>query len=590
MAAFDPSRPFVLLDDASVNEELARLYREPIGTVIATEPGEVEPMLERLRHAGRNGHHVAGYISYEAGFALEPRFTASARPSREDEPPLLWFGIFKTAEVIDRAALKALLGDPAGAWLGEPQPRISEDAYIGAIERTLAYIAAGDIYQANISFRADIPFRGAPLAVYARMREAGGGGWGGVVHDGRNWLLSCSPELFFALDAGKLRSRPMKGTVPAPSNSAALLDDPKQRAENLMIVDLIRNDLSRVAVPGSVAVPSLFDVEYYPTVLAMTSTITADLAPDRDAIDVLKAIFPCGSITGAPKIRAMEIIGELEADRRGPYTGSIGSIAPDGDAAFNVTIRTLMISKGESKAVIGLGSGIVADSLPRDEWRECLAKAAFVTAQDQSFDLIETMRFDAQEGLLELDRHIARMKASAVALDFTFDRHALRNDLQAATFRVRDDSRVRIRLSRSGATAIEVRPAPSTPDEISVAIVPLPVVRDDFRLAHKTSDRGFYDDARHEAGTFEVLFVDPDGFLTEGSFTNIFVERDGVLVTPPLARGLLPGILREKLIEEGRACEGDLRPADLEHGFFIGNALRGLIPVRHVAGAKVPGL
>lgn len=588
MAPLDPSLPFVLLDDASGSGGQARLYREPIETIVAAETGQIRPMLERLREAVGQGRHVAGYLSYEAGLALERRFQPES--SDRGAPPLLWFGIFEDVETIAPGDLTSLLGDPSGAWAGFPCPRISEDDYVDAIERTLSYIAAGDIYQANVSFRADVSFFGHPLALYARIRQAGGGGWGGVVHDGETWLLSCSPELFFELKAGKLNARPMKGTLPAGAEPDQLRDDPKQRAENLMIVDLIRNDLSRVATPGSVAVPSLFEVEHYPTVLALTSTVTADLAPGRDAIDVLSALFPCGSITGAPKIRAMEVIAELEDDRRGPYTGSIGAIAPDGDAAFNVAIRTLMIGRGEQEAVIGLGSGIVADSVPRDEWRECLAKAAFVTAGGEPFDLIETMRFEAEEGLLELERHIARMKASALALDFPFDRHALRNDLQAATFRLRENGRVRVRLSKSGATAIEVRPVPPIPSEASIALARMPVTPDDFRLRHKTSDRDFYDDVREAAGVFEVVFLDGEGFVTEGSFTNVFVERGDMLVTPPLARGLLPGILREKLIEQGRAIEGELQAADLEGGFFVGNALRGLIPARLVAGAKLPGL
>ena len=588
MPPLDLSRPFVLFDDASAKGGDAILYREPLETIVVTEASDILSALERLRSAVRAGRHVAGYLSYEAGSALEPRFTSMSAAS--GDPPLLWFGVFDAAETVNRDMLPTLFGDPAGSWAGQPKPRISESDYIGMVERTLEYIAAGDIYQANVSFRADLPFQGHPLVLYGKLRAAGGGAWGGVVHDGAHWLLSCSPELFFELTDGRLCARPMKGTLPADATPEALLDDPKQRAENLMIVDLLRNDLSRVAVPGSVAVPSLFDVERYPTVLTMTSTVTAYLQDGKDAIDVLRALFPCGSITGAPKIRAMEIIDELERDRRGPYTGSIGMIAPDGNAAFNVAIRTLMIGPGESHAAIGLGSGIVADSVPRDEWRECLAKAAFVTAGDSAFDLIETMRFDAEEGMIELERHIARMKASALAFDFAFDRHALRNDLQAATFRVREPARVRVRLSKSGATAIEVRPMPQSPDVADVVLAALPVSSSDFRLAHKTSDRDFYDDARVAAGTFEVAFLDADGFLTEGSFTNIFVERDGLLVTPPLARGLLPGILRGKLIDEGRAVEGDLRAGDLHGGFFIGNALRGLIPARCVAGANTPGL
>jgi para-aminobenzoate synthetase/4-amino-4-deoxychorismate lyase len=277
----------------------------------------------------------------------------------------------------------------------------------------------------------------------------------------------------------------------------------------------------------------------------------------------------------------MEIISALEPSPRGVYTGSIGRVAPGGEAGFNVAIRSLVIEAGQSCARMGLGSGIVADSRAGDEWRECLAKGAFVADPEKRFDLIETMRFDPREGMPDLERHLARMKASADALGFPFDRHDARNELQAVTFRLPGVSRVRLMLSPSGAVAVEVRPLEPGPDApVDVAIVSLPVSSDDFRLRHKTSDRSFYDEARRAAGTFEVVFSDDAGFLTEGSFTNLFVERDGILVTPPLARGLLPGVLRARLIEEGRAVEGDLVAADLAAGFLLGNALRGLIQAR----------
>jgi para-aminobenzoate synthetase/4-amino-4-deoxychorismate lyase len=273
----------------------------------------------------------------------------------------------------------------------------------------------------------------------------------------------------------------------------------------------------------------------------------------------------------------MEIIASLEGEGRGPYTGSIGRLAPDGDAAFNVAIRTLVLSDGETAARIGLGSGIVADSVAADEWFECLAKGEFVATR-RRFDLIETMRFDPQEGLYELDRHLARMKRSADSFGFAFDRHHARNELQAATFFLREGRRLRLLLSSSGALAIESRPLPAAPDgAVEVALAPLPVEPEDFRLRHKTSDRRFYDQAREAAGAFEVVFVDPEGFLTEGSFTSLFVERGGRLLTPPLGRGLLPGVLREVLIDEGRAEEADLRAENLEDGFFVGNAVRGLM-------------
>jgi para-aminobenzoate synthetase/4-amino-4-deoxychorismate lyase len=326
-------------------------------------------------------------------------------------------------------------------------------------------------------------------------------------------------------------------------------------------------------------VPELFAVETYPTILQLTSTVTAELDVGLGPIDLIQALFPCGSITGAPKIRAMEIIAALEAAPRSVYCGAIGRLAPDGEAAFNVAIRTLVMRAGERIARIGLGSGIVADSRAGDEWRECLAKGAFV-ATGRSFDLIETMRFDPHDGVADLDRHLARMKASAEALDFRFDRHEARNDLQAATFRA-GPSRIRLALARSGALAIELAPLDEPPPEpVEVAIAPLPVAADDFRLRHKTSDRAFHDEARAASGAFEVLFRDPEGFLTEGSFTSLFLERGGLLLTPPLARGLLPGVLRARLLDEGRAREADLTEADLAGGFLIGNAVRGLVRAR----------
>ena len=362
-----------------------------------------------------------------------------------------------------------------------------------------------------------------------------------------------------------------------------------------MIVDLIRNDLSRVAVPGSVAVPELFRVETFPTIHQLVSDVGARLPAGAGAVDVLRAAFPCGSITGAPKVRAMEIIDERETEPRGLYTGSIGFIEPGGDAAFNVAIRTLVFPQGglhdgPACATLGLGSGIVADSQPAEEWRECLAKGEFVVAAGESFDLIETMLFDPVEGIQRLEGHLARMKASAEALGFTFDRHAARNSLQSATFRLRSAARVRMRLAPSGALAVEVSPLPRLAElPVPVAVRSAPMAADDFRLAHKTSLRAVYDSARHESGAAEVVFVDEPGFVTEGSWSNIFVEREGQLLTPPLALGLLPGVLRAELIDKGRAVESHLRLADLESGFFIGNSLRGLIPAR-LAEAAAPSI
>ena len=565
--------PFVLLDDArTTGAASARLYSDPVEIVTTRLVGEVAVALEALRTATRGGLHAAGYLAYEAGAALEPKLAGV--PS--GDTPLLWFGLFRGYREIPPDDVVTMLPDAAGGWLGTPVPDVSQGEYETQLAQVKALIEAGDIYQANLTFRTTVATAGHPLALYAGLRARSANPYGAVVATGKQWLLSLSPELFFALHDGKVTTRPMKGTAPPDAGPEALADDPKQRAENLMIVDLLRNDLSRVAATGSVAVPELFRVERYPTVQQMTSTVTAQLAEGRDAVDVIGALFPCGSITGAPKIRAMEAIAEIEGRSRGVYTGSIGRIDPNGGAAFNVAIRTLVLDEGDSIARLGLGSGIVADSVAASEWTECLAKGAFVPSP-RRFDLIETMRFEPEGGLARLDLHLARMKASADLFGFAFDRHAARNDLQAATFRLREPARVRLLLGRGGQIAVEVRALPPVPmGPVEVRIVSLPVGADDFRLRHKTTDRAFYDAARGDA--FEVVFAAPDRRLTEGSFSNIFVERDKVLLTPPLETGLLGGILRNELIATGSAREAELRADDLKHGFFIGNSLRGLLP------------
>jgi para-aminobenzoate synthetase/4-amino-4-deoxychorismate lyase len=582
-----PHAPFVLLDDARPGGAPARLYADPVRIVTAHAVANVAPALETLRAARGEGLHAAGYLHYEAGAAFHPRAPVPADPRR----PLLWFGLFEGFREVEADAVPALLPDPAGAWIGAVRPEIDEAGYGVRIARILDLIAAGDIYQANLTFRTEVRHAGDPAALYARIRARAGGGYGALVATGDDWILSFSPEMFFALSGGTLTARPMKGTAirgatpeADAANAALLRSDPKQRAENLMIVDLMRNDLSRVAVAGSVKVPSLFAVETYPTVHQLVSTVTATLAPGHDAIDAISTLFPCGSITGAPKLRAMQAIGEVEGNARDLYTGSIGRLDANGDAMFNVAIRTLAVAGGDGHARLGLGSAVVADSNATEEWEECLAKGAFVAVEQRPFDLIETMAFDPEDGIPLLERHLDRMKASADLFGFAFDRHGTRNELQAATFRLRAPARIRLLLAPSGTIAIGAAPLPAAVETpVRVALAPLPVSPGDFRLRHKTSDRGFYDAARGASGAFEVLFTDPDGFLTEGSFTSLFIERGGMLVTPPLSRGLLPGVLRAELIDSGRAVEGDLTPADLADGFFVGNSLRGLIAAVAVA-------
>ncbi|MCJ8191448.1 aminodeoxychorismate synthase component I [Sphingomicrobium aestuariivivum] len=583
----------ILFDDArpdGVSQSL--LFEQPLRTIRAMREEEVRPALDALRAALAEGHHVAGYLAYEAGFALDPALEGQGR---EGEGPLLLFGVFEAPRQVERAALLAATGE---ARVDPPRPMMPRARYLAAVEEVHRALHAGDYYQANMTFPCDLGVSGDPFSLYALLAARGGGGWGGVLEHDDGALVSLSPEQFFTLEDGLLTARPMKGTAPRradPAMDAAeareLARDEKQRAENLMIVDLLRNDLARVAETGSVEVPELFAVETYPTVHQMTSRVTARIEGRFDAVDVLERLFPCGSVTGAPKIAAMQALVNLEPHARGAYTGSMGWIAPPaadgsaGNAAFNVLIRTIETVSQRSRARMGLGSGLVVDSHGGNEWHECLLKGQFVTQIADPFDLIETMAYDPVDGIVDLERHLARLKGAAADLGFIFDRHDARNELQAATFGHRSPAFVRLLAARGGGVAIELLPIPETPEEpVSVQVKPLPVDPSDMRLRHKTSDRAFYDDAREPEIAFETLFEREDGQLTEGSFTNLFVEKDGRLVTPPAELGLLPGVLRQRLLEEGRAVEGGLTRADLETGFYIGNSVRGLVGARLVSG------
>ena len=394
----EPTDPFVFLDDARPGRGApSRLYRDAVEIVSATALRDVQPALDRIADAVGQGLHAAGYIAYEAGFALEDRLCplGPAAPM-----PLLWFGLFDGCRLVEPGEIDSLLPEPAGAGVSAVRPLIDYAAYASAFDEVQSRIRAGDIYQANLTFPCAVDLHGDPRALYAALRPRAAAGYGGIVHTGPDWLLSFSPELFFTLVRGQLTARPMKGTAKRladPDRDAAaaggLSSDPKQRAENLMIVDLLRNDLSRVSSAGSVTVPDLFHVESYPTVHQMISTVRSRLLPGLGAMDVMRTIFPCGSVTGAPKMQAMEVLNAVEAGPRGPYTGAIGRFDPDGNAAFNVAIRTLCVKEGSSEGRFGIGSGVIADSKVEAEWRECLDKARFLGGE-----IREAHTFEGAEG------------------------------------------------------------------------------------------------------------------------------------------------------------------------------------------------
>jgi para-aminobenzoate synthetase/4-amino-4-deoxychorismate lyase len=554
----------VILDDGP-----RRVFSAPLAVIRADRAAEVPAALTAMAAALAQGRHVAGWLGYELGYALEPRLGGA-------EGPLLRLGVFAAPQ----ATAPAVTGR---AYAGPLRPQWDESAYAERFARVKDYIAAGDIYQANLSFRAGFAFAGEPYALYEQLRAASGAAHCGFIDDGNRQILSLSPELFFELSAGgMLTARPMKGTAARGGDDeaerAALAASPKDRAENLMIVDLIRNDLSRIAQKGSVEVSGLFKVESYPTLHAMVSTVTAQKREDASIADILRALFPCGSVTGAPKIRAMEILRELEASPRGAYCGAIGHFSPAPNnqfsARFNVAIRTLAIGGGQGE--LGIGGGVVQDSGAASEYAECLLKAQFFAASRKPLGLIETLRWD--NSFVRLESHLARMENSARIFGLAFNTAAAQAALGRAVAGRTGALRLRLTLNEAGVHDATAHDLPPDPAHWTYAVSLERTHSDDLLLRHKTSWRDLYESEVKRLGADEVIFVNQRGELTEGARSNIFIRRDGVLLTPPLDAGVLDGRLRAELIAEGKARAAVLKPHDLDGEVYFGNSLRGLIP------------
>jgi para-aminobenzoate synthetase / 4-amino-4-deoxychorismate lyase len=562
----------VILDFAAPwepEDRQRRVFQAPRRNIRADMPGQVPAALAALMAAQAEGYWLAGWFAYELGYALEPKLA----PCQRGNGPLLVFGVFD--------APTGQAPSPTKAYAGPLQPEWDAAAYGRAFARVKAYIAAGDIYQANLSFRAGFAFAGDPFALYTQLAGASAAPYSAYIEEEGRSILSLSPELFFDLTAaGVLTARPMKGTMPKEAGAAALAASSKDRAENLMIVDLIRNDLGRVARLGSVAASDLFRIEAYPTLNTMVSTVTAELKPGAGIGEIVRALFPCGSVTGAPKIRAMEILRELEDSDRGAYCGAIGYFAPlkgeeGGSARFNVSIRTLTIADGRGS--LGIGGGVVQDSAAASEYAECLLKARFFEVGRVPLRLIETLRYE--DTFVRLDRHLARMEKSASVFGLGFDTGKAMAALQAVVAGQTGPLRARLTLDEAGEHHAIAAPLAANPPHWTYAMSPRPVASRDPLLHHKTDWREFYEQEAARHGSDEVLFLNERGELAEGVRSNIFIRRDGKLLTPPLSAGILPGCLRAELIEQGACSEAVLTPDDLARGeVYFGNSLRGLIP------------
>jgi para-aminobenzoate synthetase / 4-amino-4-deoxychorismate lyase len=575
----------VLLDTARPGPDDpagALLFTRPLRVLVATTFGEVAPLLEELEEASAGGHHCAGYLAYEAGYALDP--TGFPDPPPPDSP-LAWFGVYDAPERLPPEEIERFLKRGGEGRALRPRFELSRDAYRDRIAAIKHHIREGDVYQINFTAPIHFRFEGDPLGLYRDLRRKQPVPYGAVVRTADRWVLSLSPELFVRRDGDRLTARPMKGTVrrgPDPTSDAEraawLTSDEKNRAENLMIVDLLRNDLSMVAEPGSVHVPALFTAERYDTLWQMTSTVVATTDPGTGVASVLRALFPCGSVTGAPKRRAMQIIREIEDGPRGVYCGALGVVEPGGAFAFSVPIRTVEI--GGQQGRLGVGSGVVWDSDADAEYDECLLKGRFLTdPPPPDFELLETMRAE-DGGVPLLDLHLARLRASAEYFGYPDDEQAIRATVAEAV-RGSGPLRLRLTLDRSGRVQVEHR-ALDDPPLRRVIVFPEPVPDDDPFLRHKTTHRPLYERAMawaRERGADEAILLNRRGEVTEGTITNVWIRRGGQLLTAPTASGGLAGVYRAHLLATTPSAlvatisVEDLRGAD---AVLLSNAVRGL--------------
>ena len=545
---------------------------------VAAALREVEDQVSRL------GRWAAGFLAYEAGPAMDPAL--QTRPA-DSSFPLLWFGIYPEPKHLAIDDIRSA----AGAALPGPwQPSVDVETYCQSIAQVHELIARGETYQVNYTYRLRAETQGAPAwPVFATLASSHAAPYAAFLET-EDWAIcSISPELFFTLDGDRLVSRPMKGTAKRGTSLAHdrsmadwLYHSEKNRAENVMIVDMVRNDMGRVAQTGSVRVPELFKVEKYPTVWQMTTTVQAQTTAGLP--EIMQALFPASSITGAPKVRTMQIIAALETTPRKIYTGAIGYYAPGRKAQFNVAIRTLLLDKQRQRAEYGVGGGIVWDSEAHDEWEETRTKARILHEHPEPFDLLETMRWTPAEGWYLLEQHLERLAASAETFSFPFDRERLLAELDRLSQGAQSQpQRLRLRLTRDGQFILESQPLPQLANPSRIALALSAVDSGERFLYHKTTRRERYQQALAERpGYADVLLWNERGEVTESTIANLIVTLDGRTLTPALACGLLPGTYRAWLLENGQAAEAIIRLEDLKRcsAVYLANSVRGMWPVQ----------
>ncbi|MEM8531727.1 MAG: aminodeoxychorismate synthase component I [Chloroflexota bacterium] len=572
-----PLLHFDFYDHQGVHQPVC--FTNPVQVIAATEIEEVQSVLRLVQRAVDKGFYAAGFVSYEAAPAFDSAFVVRTG----NQLPLAWFGLFE--------APTPLLQPTNDAFhLSNWTPDVRESEFADRIAAIRSAIERGDTYQVNYTLRLHAQFEGDDWALYQHLYRAQQAHYCAYLNLGRYRILSVSPELFFRWDGAQLMTRPMKGTMPRGRwleedkvYAAQLAASEKDRAENLMIVDLLRNDIGRVAAIGSVQVPELFTVERYPTVWQMTSTITAETHPDTTLNDIMTALFPCGSITGAPKISTMQYIAELENSPRDVYCGAIGYMAPGNQAVFNVAIRTVLLDTQTNQAVYGVGSGITWDSTATGEYAEVQTKAALLTEPQPMFELLETLLLDHGNYTL-LDRHLQRLSDSAEYFGIPLTPDTVRKSLVEYAQKYQNEMRrVRLLMARDGTPRLEstpYQPLPDTPQPVALAHT-LVSSKDRF-LYHKTTHRVAYEIHRSaHTDVFDVLLWNEAGELTEFTIGNVVLELDDCRWTPPQHCGLLAGVMRGELLAQGVIYERVLTQADLAQAkrIWLINSVRGWVPV-----------
>ena len=545
------------------------------------EPLRVPAILQEVAHEVESGRYAAGFVTYEAAGGFDP----ALRTLPPGPLPVAWFGIFDQVETLGQLPHS----QNGGIEVLSVQPALSAEEYRERWQKIHLYLAEGHTYQTNLTFPLYVRLAGSPDRWFSRLYGAQPTSFAALIKTEEFVVVSLSPELFFRLEGGRIVCRPMKGTAPRgrwwqedESQRARLAESPKDRAENAMIVDMVRNDLAKIAKAGTVRVTAAFSVERYPTVWQMTSTVEA--ITDVHVVEIFKALFPAASVTGAPKVRTMEILCELEVAPRGVYTGAIGWLLPGGRCQFSVAIRTLWWHKSIREAVYSVGSGVVWDSTPEGEYEECLRKASVLTTRPQIFELFTTMLWDGNR-LFLLEKHLQRLERSAQYFGFPFSVDSAKMLLQELVQPWRGRRRrVRLFVDRSGQLRADVSPIPvlSRGKTIPVRLAAAPIDPNNVLLYHKTTARHMYQQLCTCPDAVDVILWNPRGEVTETTLANLVVEINGKRLTPPIDCGLLPGVFRQYLLETGQVEEQvvtveELRRADRLYGV---NALRGWIPLR----------